>query len=542
MLGERFPRQEIRARLFDDYRRRGVWGTRTFDRVLEEGCTKNWPDGEFVVASPTRPDSLTYREMHARGRRLAGALHALGLRKGDVLALEMPNWMEACLTYLASAHLGLVVVPIIHIYRAKEVEFILRQSGAKAFMVPDTWSGIDYLAMLSEIRDRLPELQHVIVVGEKVPEGAIAWEDLEARASEGFPPPGSSPDEPHLLAYTSGTTADPKGVVHSHNTLLAECRAIVAASGGGSEDVFLCPNPIGHIAGIYSALIAPFLLGYRKLVLMDGWDPKWALELIEEHRVTRTGGATFFLATMLGAPELASVDTSSLEIFGLGGANVMPMLVEQAETVGWRGFRSYGCTEHPSITMGSPEADPLEKRAYTDGRAMVDVELRLVDDDGRDVPPGSEGEVISRGPDQFLGYMDPAMDAEAFDADGWFHTGDIGRLDVDCYLAITDRKKDIIIRGGENISAREVEEVLVTHPKVVEAAVTPVADPRYGERVCAFVITGGQDLTLEEVVSHFAARGIAKQKTPERLEIVTEFPRTLAGKVQKYVLKRQLDA
>src|SRR2546423_1638128 len=539
MLGDPLPRQEVRARLFDDYRRRGAWGKRTFNRVLEEACTRLWPDGEFVVASPTRPASLTYREMHQRAGRLAGALSEIGLRKGDVLALEMPNWMEACLAYLAAAHLGLVVVPIIHIYRAKEVEFILRQSGAKAFMIPDTWSGVDYLATLSEIRDRLPALEHVIVVGDKVPDGCIAWPDLEMRGTDEFPAPEISPDEPHVLAYTSGTTADPKGVVHSHNTLLAECRAIVDSSGGGPPDVFLCPNPIGHIAGIYSALIAPFLLGYRKLVLMDGWDPKWALDLVAEHRVTRTGGATFFLMTMLSHPEFSSVDTSSLEAFGLGGANVMAAPVQQADALGWRAFRSYGCTEHPPITMARPDA-PLEKRAFTDGLPMLDVELRLVDDDGRDVPTGEEGEVISRGPDQFLGYMDPSMDAEAFDAEGWFHTGDIGRLDDDGYLAITDRKKDIIIRGGENISAREVEEGLMTHPKVLDVAVTPVADERYGAKVCAFVVTGGKDLTLEEVVAHFAEKGVAKQKTPERIEIVDEFPRTLAGKVQKYLLKRRL--
>src|SRR5207302_3400995 len=183
--------------------------------------------------------------------------------------------------------------------------------------------------------------------GDQVPDGGLAFSEVSERATGEVPPADLSPDEPHVLAYTSGTTADPKGVVHSHNTLLAECRGLSQASGGGPDDVFLCPNPIGHIAGVYSALIAPFLLGYRKLVLMDGWDPKWALELIQEHRVSRTGGATFFLATMLGAPDLASVDTSSLEIFGLGGANVMPTLVEQAEGVGWRAFRSYGCTEHP---------------------------------------------------------------------------------------------------------------------------------------------------------------------------------------------------
>ena len=527
--------------MHDEYRARGLWGARTFNDVLEEGCTVTFPDRRFIVASPDRPAELTFKQMQERGIQLAGALHALGLRKGDVLAMEMPNWMEACLTYHACAALGVVVTPIIHIYQAKEVEFILRQSGAKAFMVPDNWRGVDYLAMVQEIRPRLPDLQNVIVVGEKVPDDCLSFDEVAARATPDFPRPQISPDEPHILAYTSGTTSDPKGVVHSHNTLLSELRAIHAASGGGPEDVFLCPNPIGHIAGIYSALIAPFILGYKTLLLMDGWDPTWALQLIQDHKVTFTGGATFFLATLLNSPDFDKYDTSSLREFGLGGAGVPPSLVEQADSIGWWSMRAYGCTEHPSITMGTKD-DPLHKRAYTDGRPMLDVEVRLIDDDGNDVAPGDEGEVISRGPDQFLGYMDPAMDAEAFTEDGWFRTGDIGRFDEDGYLAITDRKKDIIIRGGENISAREVEEVLVQHPKVQEAAVTPISDERYGERVCAFVITrDGQPLTLDDVLQHFKALGVAKQKTPERLEIVEAFPRTLSGKVQKYVLRRGIE-
>ena len=541
MIKETFPRQEVRARLFDDYRAKGLWGSRTFNDFLHEGAVEKWPDGQFIVASPTRPMELSYREMHERGMRLAGALYALGLRKGDVLALEMPNWMEACLLYHAATALGVVVTPIIHIYQAKEVEFILRQSGAKAFVIPDDWRGIDYVSMIEKLRPRLPDLEHVIVVGEKTPEGTISFAELEKNATEDYPRPEISPDEPHILAYTSGTTADPKGVVHSHNSLLAECRATKAYSGGEQRDVFLCPNPIGHIAGIFSALIAPFVYGYRKLVLMDGWDPKWALELIQEHKVTRTGGATFFAMTLVNAPEFKDYDTSSLELFGLGGAGVPPSIVQQLHSLGWGSSRSYGCTEHPSITMGSLN-DPPEKCAFTDGRPQIDVEVRLVDDDNNEVARGSEGEVVSRGPDQFLGYMDPAMDAEAFDDDGWFHTGDIGRFDDDGYLVITDRKKDIIIRGGENISAREVEEVLATHPKVQESAVTPVADAKYGERVCAFVITReGQDLTLDEVLAHFKTQGIAKQKTPERLELVTEFPRTLSGKIQKYVLRRGIE-
>ncbi|MGH2727803.1 MAG: AMP-binding protein, partial [Actinomycetota bacterium] len=324
MLDQTFPRQESRRKLFEGYRARGLWGTRTFNDVLEEACTTTWPDREFIVASPTNPATTTFREMHAEGMRLAGALHGLGLRKGDVLAMEMPNWLEACLLYHAATALGVVVTPIIHIYQAKEVEFILRQSRAKVFVVPDDWRGIDYVGMVEAIRPRLPDLEHVIVAGEKVPAGAISFADLRSRATDDFPRPDISPDEPHILAYTSGTTADPKGVVHSHNTLLAECGLTKAASGGDAGDVFLCPNPIGHIAGIFSALIAPFMYGYAKLVLMDGWDPRWALELIAEHKVTRTGGATFFLATLLNAPDIDRLDTSSLQLFGLGGAGVPP--------------------------------------------------------------------------------------------------------------------------------------------------------------------------------------------------------------------------
>ncbi len=541
MLDQTFPRQAARKAIFDDYRARGLWGSRTFNDILDEACNTRWPDAEFVVESRQRPARATFREMHARAQRLAGALYSLGLRKGDVLAMEMPNWMEGCVTYQAAAALGVVVVPIIHIYQAKEVSFILRQSGAKLFMVPDTTMGIDYLAMVAEIRGGLPALEHVVVVGEKIPDDCMSFEELEARGSTDWPKPDLSPDEPHILAYSSGTTADPKGVVHSHNTLLSEVRGVVAASGGDETDVFMSPNPIGHIAGIYSALIAPFTIGYRKLVLVDGFDPPWMLQLIADHGVTRSGGAPIFMQVMINDPTFEQTDTSSLQLFGVGGANVSPALIEQADSVGWWSFRSYGCTEHPSITMGTL-TDPLDKRAHTDGRVGLDVEIKLVDDDGNEVAPGEEGEILSRGPELFLGYMDPAMDAEVFTDDGWFRTGDIGRVDADGYVAITDRKKDIIIRGGENISAREVEEVLARHPKVADAAVTPVSDERYGEKVCAFVITrDGAQLSLDDVLEHFKAEGIAKQKTPERLELVDAFPRTLSGKVQKYVLRRQIE-
>jgi acyl-CoA synthetase (AMP-forming)/AMP-acid ligase II len=539
MIATDFPRQASRKKIFDDYRARKLWGQRTFNDILDEACTKRWPDSIFEVASRQRPAKLTFRELHDRGLRLAGALHALGLRKGDVFAMEMPNWIEGCLAYHACAALGVIVVPIIHIYKATEVSFILQQSKAKVFMVPDTTMGIDYLDLVAEVRPQCPDLEHVIVVGDKVPDDCLNFDDVVARETPEFPRPDISPDEPHILAYTSGTTSDPKGVIHSHNTLFSELRAVVAASGGDEHDIFMSPNPIGHIAGIYSALIAPFLCGYKELLLVDGFDPKWMLELIQEHKVTRSGGAPIFMQVMLNDPAFDEIDTSTLELFGVGGANVSPALIEQAADKGWWSFRSYGCTEHPSITMGTLD-DPLEKRAHTDGRPMLDVEVRLVDDDGNNA---DEGEIISRGPDQFLGYMDPAMDDEAFTDDGWFRTGDIGRRDADGYIVITDRKKDIIIRGGENISAREVEEVLARHPNVQEAAVTSVPDERYGEKVCAFVIPReGQTLSLDDVRAHFQDQGVAKQKTPERIEIVEQFPRTLSGKVQKHILRRELEA
>jgi len=541
VLDQNFPRQTARKAIFDDYRTRGLWGQRSFNQVLDEACQGRWPESRFVVASKERPADLSYRELHERGLRLAGALHALGLRKGDVLAMEMPNWIEGCITYHACTALGVIVVPIIHIYQAKEVGFILRQSGAKVFMCPETTMGIDYLSIAAAVRPECPALEHVVVVGENTPDDCLAFADLEARGTTAFPRPEVSPDEPHILAYTSGTTQDPKGVVHSHNTLFSELRAVVAASGGDETDVFMSPNPIGHIAGIYSALIAPFLCGYEKLVLVDGFDPGYMLDLIVEHHVTRSGGAPIFMQVMINDPKFNEVDTSSLKLFGVGGANVSPQLIEQAASIGWWSFRSYGCTEHPSITMGTLD-DPLVKRAHTDGRPMLDVEIRLVDDDDNDVPRGEPGEILSRGPDLFLGYMDPAMDADVFTEDGWFRTGDIGVMDADGYITITDRKKDIIIRGGENISAREVEEVLARHPKIAQAAVTPVSDAKYGEKVCAFVVPAGDESpTLDEVLAHFKAEGVAKQKTPERLEIVESLPTTLQGKVKKYELRRSVE-
>ena len=275
---------------------------------------------------------------------------------------------------------------------------------------------------------------------------------------------------------------------------------------------------------------------------MDTWDPADAALLIEEHGLNSTSGAPVFLSTLLDAAERDGRDLSSIASYMTGAAAVPPALVERADRASVPSYRCYGSSEHPTITSSLP-TDPLDKRAGSDGRLLPDVEIRLVDDEGKDVAAGQPGEVATRGPELFVGYSDDALNVASFLPGGWFLTGDIGVLDVDGYLTITDRKKDVIIRGGENIASKEVEDVLSRHSSVEDVAVVAEPDERYGERVCAFVtLREGAALSLDEVRGHFEAVGVARQKTPERLEVVEEFQRTAAGKIKKFALRDQLRA
>jgi cyclohexanecarboxylate-CoA ligase len=279
--------------------------------------------------------------------------------------------------------------------------------------------------------------------------------------------------------------------------------------------------------------------GSATTVTFDTFGPELVLDAIERYQLVGTGGAPTFLAGILDVLESGHRDLSSLRTFLVGAASVPPELVLRAEAAGIKAFRCYGSSEHPTVTSGTPE-DPLETRAYTDGRCLGANEVRIVDDDGRDLPRGSEGEIATRGPELFVGYRDPALNRDCFLPGGWFRTGDLGIFDANGLLTVTDRKKDIIIRGGENISAKEVEDVLARHPAVSEAAVVAMPDPRLGERVCAVVILRGRHLDLAVVAEHFSRAGVARQKTPEHLVVVEELPRTPAGKVQKFQLRARL--
>ena len=530
------------------YVRDGFWNDETLGRILATGL-RAVPEHAFTVHSERKPYRGTFRDVDAMACRVAAGLRARGIGPGDAVAFQLPNWIEAAATFYAIAYLGAVVVPIVHFYGAKEVGYILRRTRVKALITADHFGHQDFLANLDALRGEgdLADLEWVAVVGDSAPGDMFAFSDL-LKAGSLDAPVAVDPMAPALIAYTSGTTADPKGVVHVHRTINAEIRQLSAiqpnqdapAADPNAIDM-LTGAPVGHGIGMLAALLTP-VFRRRNVHLIDVWDPKRVLAAMVEDHLSAGQGATFFLTSLLDHPDFdPAVHGSLMAHIGLGGAAVPLAVCERARAIGIECTRSFGSTEHPSIT-GSTFEDPWDQRARTDGRPLPGVEMRLVDELGRGVGVGEPGEILSRGPDCFFGYTDPARTAEAIDAGGWFATGDVGILDEHGCLAITDRKKDIIIRGGENISAQEVEELIVRMPGVAECAVVAAPDRRLGEHAAVFVRmqAGRDDPSLASMRAHLEAAGLARQKWPEELRSVGEFPRTPSGKVQKFVLRQRL--
>lgn len=450
-----------------------------------------------------------------------------GIGPGDIVGCMVPNWREWLVVAVAAAQAGAVMLPIVTIYGAKELGFILRQSGAKWLFTPDRFRNTNYAQVLADCGD-LPALERHVVIGP----------DFAALEGEGpiADPASVAADDLALLVYTSGTTAEPKGVMHSARSFLAELETMYAMRGGLEDSAVISPWPPGHVAGALA--MYRFLCQGTPLVLMDQWEPNLAAELIDRHKVSSSSGTPFHLSGMIAAADAHGHDLSSLRQYLVGAAPVPPSLIERCQAQNLAVFHCYGSSEHPTVTSGVAE-DPLDKQLHTEGRLIMGSEMRFVDDDGADVPAGTDGEICTRGPELFMGYLDPVLNESAFLPGGWYRTGDIGRIDAEGYLLITDRKKDIIIRGGENISSKEVEAVLLSHPSVVDAAAVAAPDDRMGEVVRACVVlTPGATLTLDDLRDHFFSAGIAKQKTPERLSILAELPRNATGKVLKHELRR----
>ena len=491
-----------------------------------------------TVCSQVRPASLALAEIFAQGQIAGDNLARLGIGPGDIVAVQLPAWAEWLVATVGIARCGAVLLPVVATYGATELGFILRESGAKVLITPDHFRKGDFRKIVSECGE-LPALAHHVVVGSKPSPGTLRWSELQAQASLVAPEP-RLPDDLALLVYTSGTTADPKGVRHSSRTLIAEMAAMRWQRRALAHETVLSPWPPGHIAGAISLM--RFLAGDTELVLMDMWDADEATRLIEKHRVNSCSLTPYHLHGLLDSADRHGRDFSSLANCLVGAAPVPGGLVARAAERGLRTYRSYGSSEHPTVTSGTPD-DPLEKRLTTEGRPMRGSQIAFVDEAGNFLDDGMVGELVTRGPELFLGYLDERLNEDAFLPGGWFRTGDIGRADADGYLLITDRKKDVIIRGGENISSREVEEILFSHPDIVEAAVVAAPDERLGEIVRAYVVARpGAEPTLRSIAAHFAAAGTARAKTPEQLVIVADFPRNATGKVLKHALRQQARA
>jgi acyl-CoA synthetase (AMP-forming)/AMP-acid ligase II len=502
----------------------------------------------FVTGDGER--ATTLGALVSDAEKVAAALQARGVRPGDVVAVQLPGSYEGAVVQAAVGLCGAVLLPVVMIYGPRELDFLLRRSGAAAVVLPCEHRGRPHGAVVLGGLSSLPALKLAVVVGDAAPgdspighgvtghgaieHGATGYADLIGQPGGPYRKPSPDPGDRAVLMYTSGTTAEPKGVQHSHQTLLAEATSrVYTYSGPRARSLGLFPP--GHIAGLLS-LLRILLLG-TPTVIMQAWDAALAARLIDRHAVTSSGGAPVQLSGLLDQQAKGTAALTTLREFLTGAAPVPPSLIRRADAAGITAFRSYGSSEHPTVSAGTI-ADSLDKRAGTDGRLLAGNEIRLVDPDGRDVPADRDGEILTRGPELFTGYTDAALNAAAFLPGGWFRTGDVARLDADGYLTVTDRLKDIIIRGGENISAKEVEDLLITHPAIADVAVIAAPDPAMGERVCAVVVPRpGFSFGIDDARAHFAAAGAARQKTPEVIVLVDELPRTPSGKVRKEVLR-----
>ncbi len=520
--------KEERDRFQAEWTAQGYYENRSLSEALISGCETH-PDVQSIYCSGDEERNFSNREMLEEGLIVAGALLRMGVEKGDVVAVQLPTWREAVILYQAIAHVGAVALPIITMYGAAEVRFILEQSGAKLLFMPERQRKWDFAARVADFSS-LPQLRHIVLVrGEG--EGAMGWDDFLRLKDVPCAPVPVDANDIALLMYTSGTTSAPKGVLHTHNTLLREWSRPAYKNRG----LYLSNLPVGHYTG-YGHTLRPLIYG-APMIFLDQWNAKRAAHLIEKHRVCEGGGTPLFLLTLIAAAKEIGNDIGTLKYFSLGGQGMTPDLINKALEAGISAGRVYGLTEHPTVSVCDWQGSP-ERRATTDGLIDEGNEVLIIDENGNELPFGTEGEILTRGPEMFLGYLDKALNVDCFLPGCWYRTGDIGRVDSEGYITITDRKKDIIIRGGENISSTEVEGVLLTYPDILDAAVVAMPDAIYGERVCAFlVVREGADVTLPEIVAHFKNRNVGHQKTPERIERVKDLPRNSSGKVKKFELK-----
>jgi cyclohexanecarboxylate-CoA ligase len=523
----------------------GLWRNELLTDRLD-ALTETHPD-RLAVADHNSATGvatrLSYLQLRHRVDRIALGLVGLGVQPGDVVAFQLPNWWQFIALHLACLRIGAVSNPLMPIFRERELGFMLDFAKARLMVVPQRFRGHDYPAMIAGLRGTLPALERVLVVGddgEQSFERTLLnrrWEDdFDAEAE--FAQRRPDPDDVIQLLYTSGTTGQPKGVMQTSNTLMAGVRAYADGIDLSGADVCFMASPLAHQTGFMYGLMLPIVLGTH-VILQDVWDAARAWDTVQAERVTFSMGATPFLADLVNAPNAPAPADCRLRQFVCAGAPIPRVLVQAAiEKLGVGIVSAWGMSECGVVTMTGPN-DPPDAVFNSDGRSLPGMAVRVVDGSNQPVPPGTEGKLKTQGSCLFVGYL-KRPEAYDVDADGWFDTGDIARMDADGYIRITGRAKDIIIRGGENIPVAEVEELLYRHPAVQDAAIVAMPDARLGERACAFVtLKPGTAFDLDSLTSWLAAAGTARTYWPERLEIVPDMPRTASGKIQKFELRER---
>lgn len=525
------------------------------DATVLDDFERSWranPDKTAIVtyrAQSAEVHRLDYKTLAGHVERIAGALIHMGVRRGDVVSIQLPNWWQFVAIALAAFRVGAAVNPIIPIHRSREVSFIAGLLETRVCFTTRNFRGFDHALMLQNLDDKLPSLEHrVIVDADEIPGGVgelsferdilgHAWEvDYQSELATRAPHADQIAD----IQFTSGTTGEPKGVGHTHNTQFARARSLYEMLRLDSDDSVFMPSTLAHSTGFVYGFITSVMLGMTS-IYQDVWDPERALEIIDKEGATWSFGSTAFVTDLIKAQRHHRRTLSRLRYFVSGGAAIPPAVVrEAADVLSTRLMACWGMTENGGVTYTHPD-DPLLAAAESDGRPPPWMELKVVNPvNGKELPAGSTGHLKVRGASQMIGYVKrPGLTQAATDQNGWFDTGDVAHLDELGNLRISGRAKDIIVRGGENVPVVEIETLLYCHPFVDEVAIVGYPDERLGERACAVVVpVPGTMPTLADLTAYLDAEGVSKTYWPERLELRSELPRTLSGKVQKFRLRK----
>jgi len=543
---DHYSRQEI-----DDYYGAGLWSADTFHDLLVQRVENN-PDKVFATDG-TR--SLTFRQLFDAAQRLAVGLHRQGWRAGDTAAVQLPSWVEFVQVLAALSRLGVIVVPIMPIYRREEVGYVASNAEIRGVFTPATFKKFNYLDMYLGLRQEHPDLTIVVTRPDSAADaiinandGVFSLQGLEAdidddgaREELGDRP---GPDEPFVIVYTSGTTSRSKGCVHTFNTYCAGARALIAPFGFTEADVQFGPSPVAHTTGLVTSVLLPMLTG-ASTHLMAEWEPVRGIEEIQRFGCTAAVTAPTFLHGLLSEYDAERHDLSTLRLWVCAGAPIPAAIVERAGAMlpNIKVLSLYGRSENLVTTTCSVD-DDVSRALTSDGSAVPGAEVKIIDVEGNEVPRGIEGDIAYRGPAHMIEYLgNPEETAALFTADGLSKSGDLGVMTDDGYVRVTGRTKDIVIRGGMNISVREIEDNLANHPDLLASACVGMPDERLGERVCCYVVTaqGHTTPTVEDLRNFLLSHGMPVQKTPERVVAVDALPMTATGKVLKQELRKDIE-